>query len=274
MGWLPNDVNIMTIQNQIDPSHGPCTYGNYAHITSATSMSGPDSEMEAQALPSTLHGAVYNLALQPLIPFSQVSASAIAASLNKILAHIPPTTIIWLRLAHEVNWYIDTNPHNTDPRIRYHGSPTDFKTMWRAVATTIDRARVKMFWSPVGPFGNGETLDTLHEEWFPGDSYVDLVGLDAYGQDIGGQWTTFEKQMGAFCQQYPHLPVALGETGWLHGGSKAQKEFWLREVSSKDTLRVCPQYVGEYFFPLPHPNLPHNTYPIIFIPIQSKQAPN
>ena len=214
MGWLPDGVDIMTIQNQVDPSHGPCTYGNYAHITSTTSMSGPDSEMDAQAKPSSLHGAIYNIALQPFIPFSEVSASAVATSINKILAEGPQ--VIWLRLAHEVNWYIDTNTRNTDPSIKYHGTTDEFKAMWKSVANAVDRSRVKMFWSPVGPFGAGETVDTLDAKWFPGSEYVDIVGLDAYGQVINGKETTFEGHMSAFCKKYPDIPVALGETGVRH----------------------------------------------------------
>ena len=243
MGWLPDGVDILTIQNQVDSSHGPCTYGNYAHITSATSMSGPDSEMDAQAMPSSLHGAVYNIALQPFIPFSEVSASAVKASMDKILAE--GSQVIWLRLAHEVNWYIDTNSKNTDPSIKYHGTTDEFKAMWQAVAKAVDRSRVKMFWSPVGPF-NGDTVDTLDAKWFPGSEYVDIVGLDAYGQVINGKETTFEGEMSAFCAKYPDIPVALGETGWLHGGTAAQKEYWLGQISSKKTLEVCPQYIGKF----------------------------
>lgn len=244
MGWLPAGVDILTIQNQVDSSHGPCTYGDYAHITSATSMSGPDSEMDTHSMPSALHGAVYNIALQPFIPFSEVSASAVTASMNKILAK--GSQVIWLRLAHEVNWYIDTNAKNTDPSIKYHGTTEEFKAMWKAVAKAVDRSRVKMFWSPVGPFGAGETVDTLDAKWFPGSEYVDIVGLDAYGQVINGKENTFEGEMSAFCKKYPDIPVALGETGWLHGGTAAQKEYWLGEVSSKKTLEVCPQYIGEF----------------------------
>lgn len=246
MGWLPDGVDIMTIQNQVDSSHGPCTYGNYAHITSATSMSGPDSEMDAQAKPSSLHGAVYDIALQPFIPFSEVSASAVATSMNKILAEGPQ--IIWLRLAHEMNWYIDTNTQNTDSTVKYHGTTDEFKAMWQAVAKAVDRSRVKMFWSPVGPFKAGDTVDTLDAEWFPGSEYVDIVGLDAYGETINGEQPTFEKSMGAFCGKYPDIPVALGETGWLQGGTAAQKEYWLGQVSGKETLKVCPQYIGFSWF--------------------------
>ena len=155
---------------------------------------------------------------------------------------------MWLRLAHEMNWYIDTNTVNTDPTVKYHGTTDEFKAMWQAVAKAVDRSRVKMFWSAVPPFKAGDTVDTIHEEWFPGSEYVDIVGLDAYGEMLSGEQSTFEMQMSAFCKKYPDTPVALAETGWLNGGTAAQKEFWLKEVSAKETLDVCPQYIGESIF--------------------------
>ena len=243
MGWLPDGVDIMTIQNKVDPSYGPCTYGNYAQITSATSMTGPNSQMDAQAMPSALQGAIYDIALQPLIPFSEVSASAVAASMNGLLAK--GHEMVWLRLAHEMNWYIDSNSINTDPSVRYHGTADEFKAMWQAVAKAVDRSRVKMFWSAVPPFAPGDTVDTLDAKWFPGSEYVDIVGLDAYGEILSGEQATFETLMGEFCRKYPHIPVALAETGWLMGGTVEQKKFWLGQVTAKETLDVCPQYIGK-----------------------------
>ena len=242
MGWLPAGVNISTIQDQVDASQGPCTYGNYAQITSTTSM--PDSEMDTQAMPASLQGAVYVIALQPFIPFNQVSPSAVNASMNKLLAE--GSEVIWLRLAHEMDWYSDMNYLNTDPSVKYHGSYDEFKAMWQAIATTVDRSRVKMFWTPVGPFKAGDTVDTLDANWFPGGEFVDIVGLDAYGQLYNGNETTFEIRMKDFCAKYPDHPVHLGETGWLQGGSADQKEYWLGQVTAKETLEICPNYVGKY----------------------------
>ena len=241
MGWLPAGVNISTIQDQVDSSQGPCTYGNYAQITSTTSM--PDSEMDTQAMPDSLQGAVYVIALQPFIPFNQVSASAVNASMNKLLAE--GSEVIWLRLAHEMDWYSDTNPLNTDNSVKYHGSTDDFKAMWQNIANTVDRSRVKMFWTPVGPFKAGDTVKTTNDLWFPGGEHVDIVGLDAYGQLYNGVETTFEIRLKDFCALYPDHPVHLGETGWLQGGSAAQKEYWLGQVTSTNTTEICPNYVGE-----------------------------
>ena len=241
MGWLPAGVNISTIQDQVDSTQGPCTYGNYAQITSTSSM--PDSEMDTQAMPDSLQGAVYVIALQPFIPFNQVSASAVNASMNKLLAE--GSEVIWLRLAHEMDWYSDTNPENTDDSVKYHGSTDEFKAMWQNIANTVDRSRVKMFWTPVGPFKAGDTVNTTNALWFPGGEHVDIVGLDAYGQLYNGVETTFEIRLKDFCALYPDHPVHLGETGWLQGGTAAQKEYWLGQVTSTNTTEICPNYVGE-----------------------------
>lgn len=243
MGWLPDGVDIMTLQNQVETSYPPCTYGNYAQITDPTNMDGPDQQMLSQGTTESLQGAIYDIALQPIIPFSEVSASAVNASMTKLLAQGPQ--VVWLRLAHEVNWYISTNTINTDPSVRYTGTTDEYKAMWQAVANAVDRSRVKMFWSLVPPFSADMTVDTLDAEWFPGSEYVDIVGLDAYGETINGEQSTFETQMGDFCAKYPEIPVALAETGWLNGGTAEEKQFWLEQISANETLSVCPQYIGE-----------------------------
>ena len=86
---------------------------------------------------------------------------------------------VGLRVFCIISRYIDTNPLNTDPTNKYHGTTAQFKAMWSAVAKAVDRSKVKMFWSPVGPFQPGDTIATLNSDWYPGDDVVDLVGLDA-----------------------------------------------------------------------------------------------
>ena len=243
MGWLPAGVNISTIQDKVNSDYRPCTYGNYAQITSTSSMTQPNSQMDSPGMPSSLKGAIYTIALQPFIPFNEVSASSVNASMNELLAEGPG--IVWLRLAHEMNWYTDTNPLNTDPTVSYVGTPQDFKTMWQDVANAVDRSRVKMFWSAVPPYKAGDTVDTIDAMWFPGEEYVDIVGLDAYGEIINGEQVTFDFHMKDFCAKYPTIPVALAETGWINGGSADQKQYWLKQVSSAETMKTCPQYIGE-----------------------------
>lgn len=59
--------------------------------------------MGSSASKSARAGTVLTIALQPLIPFSQVDASKVAASMENVLSKGPE--VVWLRFAHEMNWY-------------------------------------------------------------------------------------------------------------------------------------------------------------------------
>ncbi|KAL9127623.1 MAG: hypothetical protein Q9217_003535 [Psora testacea] len=244
LGWLPDGTDISTIQSQVSTSP-PCTYGAFAQITSPNEM--PDSQIASGAASASKAGAIYQIALQPWIPFSQVSASAVAASMTKLSSQVSGE--IWLRLAHEMNWYIDTNAENKEPQNKYHGTHAEFKTMWTNIANAVDRSKVKMFWTPVPPFG-GDTVESLNEKWYPGDASVDVVGVDAYGQPSGEARSnpTFDQVVGPFCRFYARKPMHLGETGWLFGGTPQQKEWWLRQVSGPQAKSVCPNYLGFSWF--------------------------
>ena len=138
--------------------------------------------MRAAYLAAANARAILSLSLQPFIPFKQVSAERIAKEMNALLAMKPQGRqgVIWLRFAHEMNWYIDTNKVHHGPT-NYHGTAEELRTLWRDIARRVDRNRVKMFWSPniqVPP----DTLVDVGEKWWPGEEYVDIVGLDVYPQ--------------------------------------------------------------------------------------------
>jgi hypothetical protein len=74
---------------------------------------------------------------------------------------------VWLRFAHEVNYYL------TDGT--YSGTIDDFKEGWSVVASTCKTIApdVKMWYTP-----NVASLD-VYDEYFPDDaSTVDLIGVD------------------------------------------------------------------------------------------------
>ena len=140
VGWLPDGVNITLLQNKVAPGTTACTYGDYAHIRSTTDYG--DDEIAGSASAAAEAGTVFTISLQPYIPFNQVEVQNIVASMEKILE--AGNQVVWLRFAHEMNWYIDTNTQNTDTP--YIGSTDDFKTLWKNIATAVDREKVKMFW--------------------------------------------------------------------------------------------------------------------------------
>ena len=101
--------------------------------------------MSSSAAQASQVGAVFTVSLQPLIPFSLVSASKVAASIMNILSKGPE--VVWLRFAHEMYWYISTNSKNTGGPT-YTGTTTEFKALWQDIAKAVDRSKIKMFWSP------------------------------------------------------------------------------------------------------------------------------
>lgn len=42
--------------------------------------------------------------------------------------------------------------------------------------------------------------------------------------------------------------MALGETGWLNGGTDDQKKYWWGQVSGAAALQRCPNYLGFTWF--------------------------
>jgi len=247
VGWLPDGVNINDIQNKVKSGTTPCTYGDYAHIVSTSDYG--DVVMGNSASTASKSGAVFTISLQPFIPFDQVDASKVAASMNNILSK--GLSVVWLRFAHEMNWYISTNSKNTGD-IKYYGSTDDFKTLWKNIANAVDRSKVKMFWSPNGAVPP-DTITSIGTDWWPGAEYVDIVGMDNYPQ----QEQTFADAFGEFYDTYSkpnNLPFALGETGWLNGGTDDQNKYWLGQVSSADALARCPNYLGFSWFEYDKPS--------------------
>ena len=66
----------------------------------------PDEQIQEGAAAAAAAGAVFTIALQPWIPFAEVNAQAVATSMEKLVA-MTGGNLVWLRLAHEMNWSVD-----------------------------------------------------------------------------------------------------------------------------------------------------------------------
>ena len=198
----------------------------------------PDSDIQSGAAAAAAAKAIYVISLKPgSVDFAQVSTDAVAKSMST-LSSMMGGGEVWLRLAHEMNWYSQTG--------EYVGTSDSFKTMWQGVAGKVDRSKVKMYWCPNPPSSTGDTVATLNQKWYPGDESVDVVGLDAYGQ---GTNPTFQDSVpDDFCSQYGDKMVHVGEAGWLGGGTDDQKAQWLGQVSGTAAKQGCPNYAGFMWF--------------------------
>jgi hypothetical protein len=120
-----------------------------------------------------------------------------------------------LRFAHEMNgnWY----PWSEQ---RSGNRPGDYVRAWRHVRAVFDRVgatNVIWVWSPnIIRAVPGVSLQAL----YPGDRYVDWVGVVGYGVRETTASETFDPTL-AILQQITHRPVMITETGAQPGASKA-----------------------------------------------------
>jgi hypothetical protein len=139
---------------------------------------------------------------------------------------------IYLRPMHEMNgdWYSWGRGVNGN-------TPADFIGAWRHmhdIFVAEGATNVRWVWSPNVRYASQYPLADL----YPGDSYVDWVGLDGYnwGSDphlATPTWQSFGEVFGATYDEItqhvaPGKPVIVVETGSTeHGGNKAD---WIRQA--------------------------------------------
>jgi len=150
----------------------------------------------------------------------------------------------YLRMPHEMNgnWYpwSPTAPGE---------APWQYAEMWRHIHSIfemqgIDSAHLQWMWVPnaSGPY--------VAEDFYPGDAYVDWVGVDGYnfGAYSGGKWMTPAQRLDNMVGRLKLLttkPIALAETGCSAytstGISYAAKDQWIKDVftyASEKNIRM------------------------------------
>jgi hypothetical protein len=93
---------------QIDSTLGAkaSTYGYYSQITSSTY---DGSQLLARLSDVVSSGAVFQPAIMPVIPFSEVTSS-VASQVASVLEQFTSQGVeVWLRFGHEMNYYVVSN---------------------------------------------------------------------------------------------------------------------------------------------------------------------
>ena len=107
---------------------------------------------------------------------------------------------IFLRLMIEMNgnWYRG-----------YSGDPSAYTAAWRRIHRLFAQAgtsNVIWVWCPNNQPANWD-------QYYPGDSYVDVIGVDGYNWP-SNPWQSFEQLFGPFLQHYAgRKPLMIGEAG-------------------------------------------------------------
>jgi hypothetical protein len=168
----------------------------------------------------------WNLTLDQIANGSQ--DSVIISHAQSIKAFGKP---IFLRFMHEMNgnWYPWDGSHNSD-------SPAKYIAAWRHVHDVFAAQGVKnvaWVWCP-------NASDVPNQSWnhwtnyYPGDNYVDWVGIDGYNWGTNASWSSwqsFAKIMSPIYQNYAATkPIIIPEfASTENGGSKAQ---WITDAAA------------------------------------------
>ncbi len=149
-----------------------------------------------------------------------------------------------IRFAHEMNgsWYPWSEGVNGN-------GPGEYVAAWRHVWSIFQRAgatNVIWVWSPNVTFPGSTPLEQL----YPGDAYVNWIGIDGYNAGTAlpwGGWVMFEELFGPTIQEirlFTDKPILLAEVGAAEkGGSKAE---WISDFFH--SLSKRPEIIGFIWF--------------------------
>jgi hypothetical protein len=121
------------------------------------------------------------------------------------------------------------------------GSASDYVAAFRHVVDVI-RARgatnVSFVWSVTGfAFQAASHESSLAESTYPGDAYVDWLGVDPYNFDRNGQWHSLAYEMGPWYQwartAHRGKPLMLSEWGSVEDPNQSnRKAQWFEQASA------------------------------------------
>ncbi len=152
---------------------------------------------------------------------------------------------IFVRFAAEMNgdwdpWDVGVNGNTS----------AGYVAMWRHVYTSVrtqGALNVSWIWSPNVSFPGSTPLSDV----YPGNNYVDVVGLDGYNWGTaksGTQWETFDQIFGPDLATLrilaPKKPVWIAETASAEQGGN--KSAWVANLV--DEVLALPQVVGFAWF--------------------------
>lgn len=153
---------------------------------------------------------------------------------------------IYIRLAHEMNgdWY------PWSPGL-YGNTAADYVAAWRhihAIFAARGATNVRWVWCPNSDGANNYLLPEL----YPGDDYVDWVGLDGYNWGDTRPWSSWSSLYSIFRANYVSLitmtekPIMIGETASAESGG--DKAAWIRQGFLEDLPTLCPRIAWVQWF--------------------------
>ena len=134
---------------------------------------------------------------------------------------------VYIRPAHEANgnWY------------PWSGNTADYITAWRRmygiVNTNITKNQMQWIWNV-----NNTDVQFTAEQYYPGDLYVDWLGVDGYNWGTSQSWSipqTPNQVFGGMVQRLrninPNKPISINEVATTTAGSDTtSKNLWIKQM--------------------------------------------
>jgi hypothetical protein len=148
---------------------------------------------------------------------------------------------LMIRFGHEMNgtWYA------------WSGSPESFVAAWRHVVSVFRAdgvTNVKWVFSPNIQEGSKYPISP----YFPGDEWVDYVGLDGYNWGTATSWSHWESLQSVFATSYSVItqlstkPVIITETSSSEAGG--EKAAWIRDGFMSAIPQSFPRVTAVVWF--------------------------
>ena len=170
---------------------------------------------------------------------------------------------VMIRFAHEMNgdWYPWSTAYVSNSARHNNNSPADYVAMWRRVVRIFrveGATNASFVWAPnivyQTPVNSLERQRADLEDLYPGDDWVDWIGLSVYNDGARRPWRSFAqlfdgsyRMVTAICDK-PMMIAELGvtEQGAPRGQSKAQ---WIASAFLQEIPNRYPRVkLVNYFF--------------------------
>lgn len=119
----------------------------------------------------------------------------------------------------------------------------EFITAWKNIHAAVSKnPKIKMWWSP-----NVDTSNAPVAPYWPGASYVDIVGVDCYPSSNPLSPSAFESCYENFYKTYSaanNISFAIGETGYAGSSGNAA---WISQLVNQDMCKY-PNYISASWF--------------------------
>lgn len=162
---------------------------------------------------------------------------------------------VMIRLGHEMNgnWYPWGTAYDAAGVRHNNNTPQQFVAMWRHVWSLFRQEgadNVQWVWAPnirfVDAYNSAAGQQRDLAALYPGDGYVDWMGLSVYNDGVQRSWSSFTQLFDASYQIVTRLspkPLMIAEMGATEGGAPrgTSKAAWIQQALTSDIPNRYPR---------------------------------